>query len=166
MIGNGLSTRLFAQVEGIIRYNIGRLVDIRLAPYADDAKKATDLVISIDSGTVALRVRDAGCPFRDFTIRSSVPSGKQTELHKLREGYGRWYLYCWRTRSGVIRDWILVDMDKMRASGLLYRERQDIKNPDGTCFRVFTIDELRKNDCIVAASLGKAKERESVRNTA
>lgn len=85
---------------------------------------------------VAVRVRRWTCPYRDFTIRDALPSGHITELQKLIEGHcADVYLYCWEHNlypGLAFKDWMLIDIPRLRASGLLQETHPGDYNPDGT----------------------------------
>lgn len=142
--------RYLKDIARILKANAGRLIAIKVAPMTNDLEQATDLVISIEGGDVAVRVR-RDCKYRDLTIRAWRRSGTKTEIDKISSGFGRWYLYAWTDSKGKIVDWILVDLDKFRNSGLLEDNRRIIPNPDKrTGFKVYTINELSKNNCLIA----------------
>ena len=131
-------------IEEVVRGLAGHIIEIRLGTDDEDRKEATDYVVHVASGTIACRIR-RNCSFRDLTIRASRPSGVQTELAKIREGWGRWYLYMWTERDEVV-DWIFVDLDKLRASGLLGSAARQ-RNPDGVTFLPISVPKL--TDCLV-----------------
>ncbi len=87
--------RFRGEVEAIIRRHVGLVVTVRLADDHEDAKQATDMVVEVVGGTIAVRIRDDTRDFRDWTVRTSRASGVRTEIDKLREGFARWYLYAW-----------------------------------------------------------------------
>lgn len=144
--------RYQSQIEIILRRNASHLIDIRVASADDDLQHATDMTLHIIGGSVACRVRRP-YPYRDLTIRA-YNRGRKTELQKLREGNARWYLYLWEKTSGIIGDWILVDLDALRASDLLNNDRPIIMNRDGeTGFVAYTIQELIDANALAAASV-------------
>lgn len=142
-----------AQVKRILSRNAIRFIGIEVAQDADDTQESTDMVISVNNGRVAVRVRRPSCAFRDLTIRSRSFGGGTTELEKLRAGFGDWYLYCWTNSDSQISEWILVDINKMRSTGLLNKSKKDIPNGDGTFFVAFDKVELRMNHCLISAHL-------------
>ncbi len=138
-------------VKTILKSQAMHIIDIQVATPEEDMKQATDLKIKITAGDVAVRIR-RNIPWRELTIRAKSGNSK-TEIHKLREGYGDWYLYLW-TEENKIKEWILVDINKMRKEGLLQEQRPIQMNKDGyTGFVKYTIDELEHSDCIVAKHL-------------
>ena len=133
-----------SQIEAVVRSIAGKIVEFRPGTDQEDQKEATDYVVHVASGTIACRIR-RNCRYRDLTIRSSRPSGAQTELAKIREGWGRWYLYMW-VRDGKVEEWIFVDLDKLRQGGLLDgKERR--RNPDGVTFLPIHVSKLK--GCLV-----------------
>jgi len=130
------------------------LLRIQIAPMADDLKRATDLVVTVEGGDIAVRIRRPSCSYRDLTIRAWRRSGAKTEIDKIRKGFARWYLYAWSDGHYNLADWILVDLDNLRQSGLLNDERPIIYNPDRrTGFKAYTVKELAAQGCLVASSL-------------
>lgn len=127
----------------ILKSNAIHLVDIRTATPDEDSKQSTDFVISISGGgRVAARVRKTA--YRDLTIRTQSFNGGKTEIHKLREGWGRFYLYCWvnEWKSPII-EYILVDIDVLRKSGLLNNAPATKMNTDNrTGFTYYGINTL------------------------
>jgi len=130
------------QVCDILRRNAMHIVKVEIATSEEDLKQSTDLKVKVVSGDVAVRVRRGDCRFRDLTIRAKKGYA-ETEVHKLRRGYADWYLYAWTDRQGRISEWILVDVNKMRAAGLLDENRELIMNTDGdTGFYSYPLEEL------------------------
>lgn len=134
------------QVEIAVRAVAGQIIEIREGTEDEDRKEATDYVVHVASGTIACRVRD-DCKYRDLTLRASLPSGAKTELAKIKEGWGRWYLYMW-VNGDRVDDWIFVDLDKLRASGLLEDKRRQ-RNPDGVTFLPLPAPKLVAAGCMV-----------------
>jgi hypothetical protein len=139
-------------IKRILKSQAMHIISIEVASPEDDMKHSTDLKVKVTAGDVAVRIRRGRISFRDMTIRAKNGNAK-TEIHKLREGFARWYLYMWADNSGKIDDWILVDIDKMRAAGLLNESRQVKMNKDGyTGFVTYTQFELK--DCGALISWG------------
>ncbi len=139
----------YSQIQKIIRENAGAFVTVDVASPEADMKHATDFVVRVTGGDVAVRVRRPKYKYRDLTIRS-YNGGYKTELDKIRDGFARFYLYCWTCDSDEIAEWVLVDVDKLRASGLL-DNRKETPNADGrTKFIAIQLPELRAKDCVVA----------------
>lgn len=139
------SDRYLGQIVEILRENAGALLSIQVAPESDDRKHATDLVVTVKGGDVAVRVRRGNCKYRDLTLRAMRDSHVPTELQKIKDGYARWYLYGW-IKHDELDEWMLIDLDKLRSSGLLEQQRI-ISNYDGTHFIALSRVALR--DCII-----------------
>jgi hypothetical protein len=138
------------QVKEILRQNAMKIVKIEAATPDEDMKQSTDLKVNIKGGDVAARVRRPYRTFRDLTIRA-YKNGNKTEIDKLREGYADWYLYAWENEFGTLSEWILVDINKMRSSGLLFEQRTVRMNGDGrTGFVTYSIEELVRCGALVA----------------
>lgn len=151
------------QVEAILKNNIGAIIEVKIAAPEDDMKHATDLVLRLESGDVALRLR-RDTPYlkthRDFTIRSEN-GGNRTEIHKLKDGFCRWYLYGW-VEGGLITNWMLIDLDKVRELNLLDSLKTRMNKDGITGFSCIPAVALDLADCLVASDLltsGTAPER-------
>lgn len=136
----------------ILKMNSMNFLTLKVSSYAKDTQEATDMVVEIEGGDVALRVRDANIAFRDLTIRSRSKNGGKTELAKLKEGFGDWYLYGWGSQRRI-DEYILVDLERVRKFGILDVERKHIPNGDGTTFVSIPIGELEMCGCIINKSL-------------
>jgi hypothetical protein len=133
---------------------VGQYLAVEEAPFEEDAERNTDLIVlAAKAGQirVGLRVRDRyylnrrdehGGLYRDqFTIRSSRPNGTATELGKILNGWGDYFLYGFGERGGLFRiprlvTWTLADLSVFRAchrSNLGMR----VRNPDRTEGRAF-----------------------------
>lgn len=135
---------------------------LQTAPDTLDQKQATDLLM-LDGKDVriAARVRRYGYASRypyDFTIRSRLGSGNQTELAKIVNGHGDWMFYGHANSTGTgIDRWWLIDLKAFRA-GLIrqaqngYPIRSGNKvNADGTCFKWFDIRSFPEEPRLVVA---------------
>lgn len=142
------------QVANILRRNAAHLMDVQIAPDDVDRETATDMVLRLSGGDVAVRLRRADCRYRDLTIRSHRETGYRTELSKIEEGFGDWYLYGWLNKQDKVAEWILVDLDRLRKRKL-WLGRHDIPNGDGTWFIAISSQELRKTGCLIAEQLGQ-----------
>jgi hypothetical protein len=147
------------QVLSILKILLPYVVVLSVASIEADTKRATDFEIKLRDGTIAVRVRRMEeCSERDLTIRSRRKDNIKTELAKIKEGHASRYFYAWADAQDIIidREWMLVDLDKVRSMGLLEKPRKEIPNkdkegkPDGTAFIYISYHELRKNGCILA----------------
>lgn len=124
------------------------------APFEEDAQRATDLIVlRLDAVRIACRVRRHEYLERyegEFTIRSSRPSGADTELGKIIEGWGDYMLYAFAGLDGRLAAWLLGDLHVFRR----WHARQlvslpaggtpglRVPNRDGTWFTAFTLADL------------------------
>lgn len=136
----------------ILKRNSMHFLSLEVSNSEKDTQEATDMIIKIEGGDVALRVRNSNLKYRDFTIRSRSKYGGKTELDKLKEGFGDWYLYGWGA-GGNVNEYVLIDLDKVRSFKLLDIDRNNISNGDGTTFINIEIGELQMIGCIVAKQL-------------
>ncbi|MDO8671434.1 MAG: hypothetical protein Q7O66_08400 [Dehalococcoidia bacterium] len=144
------SDRLLPELKRICgEYLIGA------APEEDDAERNTDLIVlKLEAVRIACRVRTHKYLRRygnEFTIRSDRPRGTKTELAKIIEGWGDYFLYGFSNESGTSLDvWVLGDLKVFRlwfASQLIKNKGEmpgsEQRNDDGSSlFRAFRIDEL------------------------
>lgn len=115
-----------------------------------DTQQAADLVVLTGRNlTIAARVRRPGYAERypyEFTIRAQRDSGARTELQKIVDRWGDWFLYghAINDHDKEIGRWMIVDLHSFRAA----RSRRIIpdtmcgmkKNPDGkTTFAWFDV---------------------------
>ena len=133
------------EVEDILREHSYMWVDTRISTKYEDTKEATDVVSINTAIRFAVRIRRWKylLKYKDLTIRS-YSQGYKTELKKIKDGAGDFYLYCWenQTRDGICAYW-LIDMSALRDSGLLDRATSRTNN-DGTAF--ITIKEWELKD--------------------
>jgi hypothetical protein len=135
--------------------------DIETAPAKKDMENATDLILSLSSGDIAVRVRkrhywdlqnEKGWK-HDWSVRAES-RGHKTEIHKLREGFGRWYFMGYSDDdNGKLIGWWLIDLDKVRSLDILEEDWPIYPNMDGTSGMYIPISELTRLDCIAACSI-------------
>lgn len=145
--------KFIPQITTILKNNAKHIVSIVVAPYEDDALRATDIIIKVESGDVAVRLRREGylTKYRDLTIRSRRTSGATTELEKLKHGFARWYLYGW-TSGNNITSWALIDLDIVRKQGIFNRSWPEFPNKDRcTFFVAIPMRYLEENYCVIAS---------------
>ncbi|SHJ24597.1 hypothetical protein [Wenxinia saemankumensis] len=148
----------------------GHLLSVAADPF--DWHEATDLMmLEAKDLRIAARVRRPG--YRDryphqFTLRSRLPSGAETELAKVVNGSGDWLFYGHASASGRGLDgWSLIDLRAFRA-GLIrqaangYRIRSgDQQNPDGTWFKWFDMRSFPTFPPLVVAVGGATRGEQS-----
>jgi hypothetical protein len=110
-------------IEKIVRSVAHRIISFKIAPEQEDAKHAADYIITVETGTIACRIRRENNYLKnhpkDFTIRTWRRNGLKTELAKIKEGFGRWYIYAWTKDAKQIESAILVDLNRLRQSKIL-----------------------------------------------
>ncbi|WP_297754653.1 hypothetical protein [uncultured Shimia sp.] len=143
--------------------DIKRIVGSHLleaAPDPLDMKQATDLLmLDARDMRIAARVRRPGYAERyphQFTIRSRVPSGAETELSKIVNGKGDWMFYGHASaRQDGVEKWFLLDLNAFRAA-LIRQGPQGLhwgnkRNPDGTVFTWFDVRSFPSDPPLVVA---------------
>ena len=126
----------------------------RIADENSDCTQATDMYMySIRGLRIALRVRFLNMhTYEDITIRSRTAYNMKTEIHKIREGYGDYYLYCWAPDGQKITQWVIFDLDKFRNRMDYYLKDVDIPCGDGTCMTSFDLVKMindPQGSCVV-----------------
>lgn len=155
MGGHYADNRAFADsyeetLREIVQNNVGAIAAVEVSGRVADMRAGADFRIIMRSGRDVLSRVRRDVRYRDFTIRAFA-GGSRTELDKLRDGYGGWYVYAWTDESGTICDWILVDLDHLRDSGELDKDRPVKRNRDGrTGFISIPIEDLRRADAVAA----------------
>ena len=136
-------------IKMITLENAVEFVSVRTGTEKEDKQQSTDFVVSLKDGTdMAVRIRRPSCDFRDLTIRTRN-KGFKTEIHKLNEGYGSHYLYCWTGPDAKINEYILVNLDALRLSGLISGTYHEYDNKDGTGFLSINIRKLKQARCLI-----------------
>ena len=96
------------------------------APFMEDARRNTDLIVlTLEAKRIAVRLRQARYIGRygdQFTIRSSRPSGIDTELAKIISGWGDYLFYGFDDPQDPfeVSRWLLGDLNIFR----LWHSRQ------------------------------------------
>lgn len=124
------------------------------APFEEDARRNADLIVlRLEAVRIAVRLRKASDEPKyghEFTLRSSRPSGVQTELAKVISGWGDYIFYGFADAEdpfGLSR-WLLGDLKIFRLwfseeLGKRTRRWTDGHNPDGSSdFKAFRIADL------------------------
>jgi len=139
------------EVSRLLLANAMYIFNVEVASAQQDMKEATDMLLSVaGQKKVAIRLRRAEYWKRDLTIRSVRSSGMKTELEKIQAGHGDLYLYGW-THDLTISEWMLIDLHKLRASGLL-AHYGTIRNRDrATGFVAIPYYMLRDYGCVLNA---------------
>lgn len=145
-----------SQVMSILNTLISHLVILEIASDEIDKKRATDFSMRLKGGDIAVRLRRPYYDYRDLTIRAKRDNGVKTELAKIIEGYAFRYFYGWTNEQQRIAEWMLIDLDKVRAQGILEKDRRLIANrdpatgkPDGTHFMPIPAKELYDAGCLL-----------------
>lgn len=142
------SEKYIPAITEIIKKNSMIVVNIKIASNLDDKQHATDLQVEVSGGNIAVRIRRGKYAYRDLTIRSYY-KGYKTELEKLRDGHGDWYLYAWEDAiDDRICEYVLIDLALART--LLFTNLEEKTNRDGSKFVIITLDQLREYGAIKA----------------
>lgn len=136
--------RLLDRVKAILKSKAELFISFEVANDEQDKRQATDMVLTVKGGQrIAVRVRrPEHRKWTDITIRCRSVSGMKTELDKLREGWGDWYVYAWEDQAHQLSRWCIIDLDRVRAEKLLDKPRAIRVNGDGTAFITIPLSEL------------------------
>ena len=141
------------QAIKIVKECIAKHIEVEISSIYKDQNEATDLVIKRKKEDVALRIRSEHVWKKEWTVRSSLDSGHETELNKIRKGFTRWYLYGW-AKGDTIESWIFIDLDIVREKNILNMDWSEKNNKnefgesDGTHYISIPIKYLKDNGCI------------------
>ncbi len=152
------SDRFLPEIKQLIG---GYLLETAADPF--DHFQATDLMmLDARDMRVAARVRRPGYAQRypyQFTIRSAVASGAQTELSKIVNGNGDWMFYGHSNAAETGLDaWWLIDLRAFRAALIRNRvsapqiQMGDQRNSDGTRFKWFDVRSFPADAPLVVAA--------------
>lgn len=91
------------------------------ASQEDDQTKGTDLIVlKMEAVRIACRIRRYNYYLnsewrRQFTLRANRPSGTKTELAKIIEGWGDYFLYGFAQEDNLsLAGWVLADLKPFR----------------------------------------------------
>jgi hypothetical protein len=138
------------------------------SPFEVDCAQATDLIVlRARDMRIACRVRRPGYLAKypnQFTIRSHLDNGAETELQKIINGFGDWMFYghAIDNESVIIEVWWLIDLAAFRAhlvrDGFLRDKNKNRLrwgkklNDDGTEFVWFDIGSFPATPSLLVAS--------------
>lgn len=156
-VNRNWSDRFLPQIKQLVG---GYLLETAADPF--DHFQATDLMmLDARDMRVAARVRRPGYAQRyphQFTIRSAVASGAQTELSKIVNGNGDWMFYGHSNAAQTgIDAWWLIDLKAFRAALIRHRMNApclvmgDQINADGTQFKWFDMRSFPSEPPLVVA---------------
>lgn len=137
------SEQYISAVSEIIARNTS--VFVTPASFEQDCFNGTDYVVTAAHQCWAVRIRSSRYMRRypwEFTVRSRVRGGGETELHKIRKGWGDRMLYAYAGEApGELDAWRVLDLHAFRQ-----QEKQDRAlyplvgdNHDGTGFLAFDV---------------------------
>lgn len=136
----------------------GYFLNFSTATPKQDKEQATDLVLEIEGGTMAVRIRRK--KYYEWGLRRGLDwsirvksNGAKTEIDKLREGFGDWYFYGYSedNKSGLAY-WCLIDLHKTRQSGILENSWMPKDNNDGTAAIYIPIKGLLDCGALISSS--------------
>ena len=146
----------------------GLFMGFDTASAKQDMQQATDLVMHLNGGTFAVRVRRRK-PWDKAKQFSQLPDvsvryycrGYATEIDKLRKGFGDWYFFGWSLdNSETLIGWVVLDINKMREQDVFRRQNYRTKdnekgrwpvhpNGDGTYGAYIPLQALHDYGCVL-----------------
>lgn len=148
-------------VEAISEIPLKHFIDVNTAPIERDRNEATDLVLKLSGGDIAVRVRSYKYKHRgdsmplafDWSVRFRAKYGGKTEINKLREGYARWYFFGMANeQETALDDYCVIDLDKAREINLFDDSLWQINpNGDGTAGGYMSMRKVRDAGCIISS---------------
>lgn len=150
--------RYLPAIQDVVEDNVGKIVQIVVEASSpeDDRTRGVDYRVRAESGDIACRIRrlTSTQSLRDLTLRYRVPSGAKTEVAKIAEGFGRWYLYAWAYPDQIaFEDWMIVDLDILRRHWDVVASRLPIPNKDGSAFLAVSFESLCRIGAVVNATM-------------
>lgn len=108
------SDRFLPEVKAILGAHL-----IGEAPVEEDQRRNTDLIVlRLEAVRICVRIRQFKYWSRysgQFTVRSSLPSGMQTELDKIISGWGDYNFYAYANQAeDRLYAWLLGDLRVFR----------------------------------------------------
>lgn len=144
-------------------------MDFAAAPAQQDMEEATDLILFVEGGTMAVRVRrhkywTKNNDDPEWSVRFRSRQNKKTEIDKLREGLADWYFFAYsQDDKSELAAWWLVDLSQVRDNGLLddleswqlasLGWRGPYSNSDGSAGAYFPFDKLEQLGCILDSEI-------------
>jgi hypothetical protein len=153
-----------------IRKSIGDIpskifFDIETATFEQDTTKATDLVLKLSGGDIAVRVRNHKFGYKKYSWSDSidkeplafdwsvrfVANGYKTEIHKLREGFAKWYFIGLANKDETdLFDYGLIDLNRCRINNIFRDELWQINpNSDGTAGGYLRMRRVKEYGCLL-----------------
>lgn len=88
-------------IKNVLVENAHLFVEIKQSSRVEDMTQCFDIVTNFNDHKIAVRIRGSiyHSKYCDFTIRSEVGSGNDTEIGKIKEGKGEIYLYAWKNND-------------------------------------------------------------------
>ena len=147
-----LNDKYFRQIQRILNKNSYLFTSFTESTPKEDKEEGFDSVFTVNQIKIPIRIRQYYYykRFRDITIRSKSYHDKETEIHKLKKGFGDYYFYAWENEAGCnIIAYTIFDIKKFVKSGLIDNECSENRNNDGTMFKSYSLEKLIKNDVLI-----------------
>lgn len=146
--------RYFKTIRKILQRNVHHFSELIEATPKQDMEEGFDAVFRFNHIKVPIRIRGFyyAKKYGDITIRCRSQYDNDTEYHKIKKGFGDYYFYCWLTEDeSKIHSYLIFNINKFRQSGLINQHGEMHKNKGSylTSFYSYSVESLKKNDCLV-----------------
>lgn len=165
IIGKNWSDQFLPQIKGILGLHL-----IGEPPEKEDQEHNTDLmVLNMAAVRIGCRVRRTSYMEsyrREFTIRSSWPSGAKTELAKIVEGWGDYFFYGFGDDNALaaytlldLKGFRLVYHDMIKTRNFNFKIKRNMGGADSS-FHVFQWSDFK--DSIIASEYLEQPEQKAI----
>ena len=103
--------------------------------------------------SIAVRLRRPKYDYRDLTIRAWREGNIETELQKIERGFADVYFYGWTNANMMIPEWMLIDVNRLRFSGLLAAYPITRNRDQRTGFIAIPHSALHEAGCVIASTV-------------
>lgn len=144
-----LNKRHFPIVRRILNQYCYLFTQFREATFNEDVNEGFDAVFTTpESKKIPIRIRKvAYSKYMDFTVRSRSKYGMETEIHKIKKGFGDFYFYAWEGERCSIEKFMILDLDIFRST-VIDKPDDKRKNNDGTEFNTYSLRSLVINNVV------------------
>jgi hypothetical protein len=146
-----LENKYSPQIYRIINRIVYKFTELFPSTEYQDTKECFDVVYKCNEIRIPVRIRKHQyISFSDFTVRSRSYQNNRTEYHKLKDGFGDYYVYCWENASrSKIHSYMIIDLHSFRKSGTINKPENSGKNTDGTEFMSWSLTTLAKSNSLM-----------------
>lgn len=140
----------FSTIRKILNKCSYMFTQFQEATEIQDKTEGFDAIFSFPDVKIPIRIRNFSYQkYMDVTVRSRSKYGGKTEIDKLRDGFGDYYLYSWLGDGNKrIEKFIIINLKIFRES-IIENPNGRRRNDDGTEFWCYSLDQLIKSNSVV-----------------